>query len=345
MRRMSVQQSKRRSGPVTIRDVAARAGVSLGTVSNVLNHPHLVAEEKRRRVLEAIEELGFVRSSAARQLRGRRSHSIGVVVLDVANPFFTEVLRGIEDVLAANGYTILICSSDESPEREDYQLRVFEEKRVDGVIITPSSGSGARLGRLRQRGIPFVLLDSPALELESCWVAVDDVRGGYLAISCLIERGHRRIALLNGPEEIRQCADRLAGARSAMEEAGLDPDQLVVLSLGLQTAQEGDKVAERLLDIEPRPTAVFCVNDLVALGVLRRLRQAGVEVPGDMAVVGYDDIDVASIVKPELTSIRQPKYELGKVAAELLLEEVEAGPRHEHRHVLFEPELIVREST
>jgi LacI family transcriptional regulator len=214
---------------------------------------------------------------------------------------------------------------------------------VEGVLITPARRATAHLERLGQRGIPFVMLDSPSIDGESCSVAVDDVRGAELAIELLLARGHEHVAFLNGPTRIRQCADRRRGVLRALRQAGLERSALTEVTLRSQTPQEGDIAAARLLAASPRPTAVFCINDLVALGVLRRMRLEGLSVPSDMAVVGYDDIEVATIVLPELTSVRQPKNELGRVAAELLFSEIDDG-EHRHRQVLFEPELVVRES-
>ena len=199
----------------SIREVAKRAGVSLGTVSNVLNRPEIVSEETRRRVQQAIEEIGFVPNGSARQLRAGRSQHIGLVVLDVANPFFTEVARGVEDAANEAGYVVILCNSDDSLEKESHYLQVLEEQRTQGVLITPVQNDASYLQRLRQRGIAVVLLDRPSRIKDLCSVSVDDVRGGELAAMHLIEQGHQRIAFVHGPLTIRQCADRYRGVLRA----------------------------------------------------------------------------------------------------------------------------------
>lgn len=331
---------------VTIREIARLAQVSLGTVSNVLNNPKMVAPPTRARVLEAIEQTGFVRSTAAHQLRVGKSRTVGVVLLDIANPFFAEMVQGAEHVLRDKGYVLMVCSSDESTEREHRYLRVLEEHRVDGLLIAPVERDLKTVAALAGRGIPTVLLDRDAGSLDLCSVTVDDVRGGELAASHLIELGHEVIGLVNGPVSIRQCADRRKGARRALRRARHRPSTVLCeIAVSALTVDLGEEAVGPLLSSTPRPTAVMCANDLLALGVLKGLTNAGVGVPDDMALVGYDDVTFASMLSPALTSVRQPKYELGASAAELLLEETAESSRHEHRSVRFEPELVVRASS
>lgn len=330
----------------SIREVAKRAGVSLGTVSNVLNRPEIVAEETRERVKLAIEEIGFVRNGSARQLRAGTSQHIGLVVLDVANPFFTEVARGVEDLANQAGYAVILCNSDDSIEKETHYLQVLEEQRARGVLITPVQSDASYLQRLRQRGISVVLLDRPSRIKDLCSVAVDDVRGGELATAHLLEQGHERIAFVHGPLSIRQCADRRRGVHRALKAAGFDFEHaLVDITTAAQSAREGELVVEQLLEARVKPTAVFCANDLLALGVMRGLIKRGLSIPRDMAMVGYDDVEFASVLSTPLTSVRQPKYELGRTAAELLLDEAHNFADHQHKHIIYQPELIIRESS
>lgn len=328
----------------SVRDVAALAGVSVGTVSNVLNRPDLVAPGTAERVRQAIEQLGFVRNASARQLRAGDSRAVGAVVLDLANPFFAEVARGIEDRLAESGLVLALCSSHGSAATERRQLELLEEQRVLGVLITPLTLDTPDIAALRRRGTPVVLLDREDSKNEMCSVAVDDVRGGELAVSHLLELGHRRIGFLNGPLSIRQCAERREGGLRAVRKAGLDPaaviEEVTVRALNADGGEKGlqELAAERL------PSAVFCVNDLTALGVLRALRAQGKAIPQDAAVVGYDDVEFAAMLTTPLTSVRQPMYELGRAATELLLQEA-ADPSHCHEHIRFTPELVVRASS
>ena len=330
---------------VTIRDVANLAQVSLGTVSNVLNNPAAVATPTRNRVLEAINSTGFVRSTAAHQLRVGKSRTIGVVLLDIGNPFFAEMVRGAEHVLRERDYVLILCSSDESAEREQRYFRVLEEHRVDGLLISPVERDLEGTAQLVAHGIPTVLLDRDGSSRGLCSATVDDVRGAELAADHLFELGHRIIAFVNGPATIRQCIDRKEGARrSARRARHRGGARLSEVAVGALSIEQGEGAVAPLMALEPRPTAVMCANDLLALGVLRGLAAAGISVPDEMAVVGYDDVAFASMLSPSLTSVRQPKYELGVVAAELLLEEV-AGLPHEHRAIRFEPELVVRASS
>ena len=329
---------------VTIREVANLAQVSLGTVSNVLNNPLVVAPATRKRVLDAIDSTRFVRNTAAHQLRVGKSRTIGVVLLDIANPFFTEIVRGAEHVLREQDYALMLCSTDESAKREQRYFRVLEEHRVDGILVCPVDSDLESAVALVASGIPTVLLDRDGSSHGLCSAAVDDIRGAELAADHLFELGHQAIALVNGPATIRQCIDRKEGARRSVQRARCRSASLQEIVVGALTIDQGEAAVAALLAVEPRPSAVMCANDLLAFGVLRGLAAAGVAVPKEMAVVGYDDVVFASMLSPSLSSVRQPKYELGVAAAELLLEEVTGAP-HEHRAIRFEPELVVRASS
>jgi LacI family transcriptional regulator len=333
--------------PVSIREVAAHAGVSVATVSNVLNRPEIVAVSTRDRVHAAIRELGFVRNESARQLRAGRSRTIGLVVLDVANPFFTDLARGVEDEASKAGYAVILCNSDDQERKEKRYLEVLEEHRVQGVLITPVAGAGSRLARLQRRGTPVVLVDSRSASRGQCSVAVDDVLGGDLAVSHLLTTGHDRVAYLSGPPAIRQVADRREGALRALRRAGRDAADLQVIEAGGLNVGAGQKAGAEVaaLPAGARPTAVFCANDLIALGVLQEMTRNRIRVPEDISIVGYDDIDFAAAAAVPLTSVRQPRQQLGHTAARLLLDEAADGGTHQHRQVIFEPELVVRQST
>ena len=337
-----MSDDRRGAHRATIADVARQAEVSVGTVSNVLNRPDRVAPATLSRVRTVIEELDFVRNASARQLREGRVRAVGAVVLDIANPFFTEMSRGIEDRLSRDDYTLMLCSSDEDPGREARYLQLFAEQGVEGILVTPSRRTLDNLARIRKRGTDVVLLDhmSPLDDLAS--VAVDDVAGGRLAVDHLLAHGHRRIGFLNGPLSIRQCIDRRDGVIAGLLAAGLDPEEhLVEVGMDSLNANSGAKAMDDLLSAAgPRPTATFCVNDLTALGAMRRLRQLSVSVPDEMAVVGYDDVQFAAELTTPLTSVRQPMHEIGWTAADLLLNKGDGAP-----HVVFQPTLVVRESS
>jgi DNA-binding LacI/PurR family transcriptional regulator len=328
----------------SIKEVARQAGVSLGTVSNVLNRPEVVAETTRQRVLDTIAALGYVRNDSARQLRAGRSRTVAIVVLNVANPFFTDVVRGAEEAIEAAGSLAVVCNSGEDGARERRHLDLLEQQRVQGVLITPvDGGRDAELARLASRGIPVVLVDRGSGRRDRCSVAVDDVLGGRIAGDHLRERGHVAVAFAGGPMSIPQVADRHRGFTATLR-GHVDVRTVVTPTLSVAA---GRQAGAELADLDPgqRPTAIFCANDLLALGVLQEMTQRRIRVPRDIAILGYDDIDFAAAAAVPLSSVRQPREQLGRAAAELLLEEANRPDRHEHRHVLFQPELVVREST
>jgi len=331
---------------VSVRDVALLARVSVGTVSNVLNSPDKVAPSTVERVLRAIDELGFVRNDAARQLRAGRSRSIGLVVLDIGNPFFAEVARGAEDRAAKAGMTVLLGNSDESVVRETAHLDLFREQRVNGVLVTPASDDLALLRRLQAGGVPVILVDREVEGESFDSVAVDDVEGGRLAGSHLIDIGRRRIMFVGGPQSIPQVADRLEGARAAV--AACDGATIEVIERPALTVLQGRAAGEEILALpaDRRPDAVFAANDLLAVGLLQALAiLSDLRVPDDIALIGYDDIDFATATVVPLSSIRQPAHLIGSTAVDLLLRQI-ADPDGDHeRAVRFQPELVIREST
>lgn len=334
-----------KGSPTSVRDVAERAGVSIGTVSNVLNRPEKVSAGTAERVLRAIQELGFIRNDAARQLRAGSSRAIGLVVLDIRNPFFSELAIGAEDRARESGYSIILGNSDEKVDREGAYLDLFEEQRMQGVLISPFGDVESRLRRLRDRGTPAVLVDRSSASGGFSSVSVDDVAGGRLAAEHLIATGHRRIVFLGGPLDIRQVQDRLSGLQQV---AQLHPEVRIEILTGsslsiLEGRRLGELVAGRPAD--DRPDAVFAANDLMALGALQAFVMLGsLRVPDDIAIVGYDDIEFARGAVVPLTSVRQPAAQIGRTAVEMLLEEAEHGA-DPGQEIVFTPKLVVREST
>src|SRR5476649_761705 len=324
----------------SVKDVAALAGVSLGTVSNVLNSPDRVSVTTRARVRQAIVDLGFVRNESARQLRAGQSRVIAYVMLDGGNPFFTDVARGVEDIAEGADLSLFMCDSHQDIEREHAYLRRLEQQRVQGVLVTPVDPSDPALDDLRRRGTPVVLVDRTRSDSAQCSVSVNDTLGGRLAAEHLLDLGHRRIAFVGGPERIGQVRDRRNGVLAALESAGLPPESLVVVATDASTVDDGRGAGTRLagLDGRVRPTAAVCANDMVALGLLQRRVELGVAVPDDLAIIGYDDIEFAAAAAVPLTSVRQPRHELGRTAADLLLEETQDPQNHIHRQIEFEPD-------
>lgn len=328
----------------SIKDVAVHAGVSVGTVSNVLNHPSRVSSATVTRVQTSISELGFVRNDAARQLRAGESRTIALLVFDAANPFFTALARGAEDAATEEGYSVILANSSESQEREHSYLDLFEEQRVRGILVSPYGEVEERLSALKKFGIPSVLVDRVSEKQLFSSVSVDDHAGGSIAAKHLLSLGRTKLGFVGGPLEIPQVADRLQGAKDALR---LTPTAtLTVFETSATTVLEGRRAGEEIsaLPRDERPTALFAANDLVAIGLLQALVATGsLQVPEDIAIVGYDDIDFATSAIVPLTSIRQPSALMGETALKLLSEEA-LDPAQKPRRVVFQPELVIRDS-
>lgn len=328
----------------TVREVARLAGVSLGTVSNYLNDTKPVSATARTQIEAAIESLGFVPNTASRVMRGKRNTAIGFVIPDSGNPFFAEVARGVEDAALAAGLVIVVCNTHGDPVREQRYLRTLAEMRVTGVLVTPTGANDASLRTLRDGGATVVLLDHPHPELELAAIDVDDQLGGELAMQHLLDLGHRTLLFIDGHAGATQYEERYRGARRAIANAGLDPSILRRIETTGESAAARSAIGERVLQMTPRPAGIFAANDLIALAVQATLTRAGVRIPEDVALVGYDDIDLAQQAAVPLTTVRQPMYEIGQEAARLLLEGP-AGTSGSDQHVMFEPELVIRAST
>jgi LacI family transcriptional regulator len=333
------QRATRRA---TTKDVAERAGVSQGTVSNVLNHPEWVSEPKRKAVEQAIAELGFVRHEVARHLRTGYSQSIGVLLLDTDNPGFIHIARGVEDYAIERGWNVLIANSARDLERERAYLRVYAESRVAGVIVVPHDEFDEGLHDIRAGGMPVVVIDRLETGQGNISVGVDDLAGGRSAGEHLVALGHRHIAFAGDHTTATPVHDRMIGLRNAVTAAG---GSLDVLPTDL-SVDGGRVIGTELADLAPsrRPTAVVAAIDLIAFGLMQALVQHGVRVPDDVSLVGYDDVPFGKQLSVPLTSVRRPHYEMGAMAAELLLAVVSGRPPP-RRHIVFDPELVVRSST
>ena len=327
---------------VSLRDVAKAAQVSVGTVSNVLNRPEVVAPMTLARVQEIIKDLGFVPNGFARHLRSGHSRTLGLIVPDVANPFFTEVARGVEDAASKRDYAVFLCNSDESSAKEDRYVKVLIQQQVRGVLITPADVKADRLDLMRERGIAVTLLDRELKGRKQCSVSVDDVHGGQIAIEHLTGLGHTYIAWVSGPESIPQVADRGAGVAKAATVANAT---IETIRVPFMNAAKGEEAAKKIIELDKMPTAIFCANDLLALGVMRVLLENKIRIPEQVSILGYDDIAFAPSAAVPLSSIAQPSYQMGVTAADLLLNECEDGGSHEHQQIRFQPQLVERAST
>jgi LacI family transcriptional regulator len=332
-------------GPL-LRDVAERAGVATGTVSNVLHSPDKVAPATLARVQQAIADLGYVPNAAARQLSRGKSGSIGLLVLDARNPFFNELAAGVDEAADLMGLAVLLATSSERTDRERLYLDRFEQSRVDGILVTPVGSSIKQLRSIRDRGTPVVLLDRLATTPGFTSVAVDDIEGGGLAGQHLVDVGCRRIAFVGGPTSLEQVRNRLAGADRAVSAVGV---ALTHLPTTRMSADEGQRIGQQIAAMSPgeRPDGVFAANDLLALAILQTLLLAGIRVPDEVAVIGYDDISFAALAAVPLSSVRQPSYQMGRRAMELLAGVMQDGAAAQGplRQVVFMPELVARAST
>lgn len=328
--------------PVRIRDVARLAGVSVGTVSNVLNGRATVNESMSRRVNDAIDKLGYVPSDTARQLSTGHSKSLGLLVRSSYNSFFNALADAAEDEADARGYTLLLGGSSQRPDREAKYLDLFEAQRLRGVLIAPISGVTERVQRLRDHGTAVVLLGESGLARGFCSVRADTEMGGYIAARHLVQQGRRNILVVGGPEPV--VADRLAGAARATAEAGVRMSYMATDDL---TIEHGRRAASRVLALDPseRPDGIFAVNDFVAIGVQHELAQQGISIPADISMVGHDDIEFAASALVPLTSIRQPLPDMASAAVALCLREANEGVDHEHQERKFVPELVERHSS
>lgn len=332
------------SNRVTMSDVARQAGVSLMTVSRVINKKGDVSSETRQRVLEVISSLGYRPSAIARSLATKETSTIGLVVPDVSNAFFAEVTQGVEHLAYSRGYHVFLCNTEEDPQREVAVIQSLEEKRVDGLILCSS--------RLEEQKLMSVIANLPAVVLINRrlqtaqdsldTVNLDDEQCGRLAAGHLVKSGHKRIGMVSGPLTSYSGAGRRRGFLRALREAGIDPVDDWIKPC--QPSVEGGYEATRyLLNTHPQLTALFCFNDLVAVGALQACDELKRRVPEDLAIVGHDDIPVAALVSPALTTCRVPRYELGARAVNALLERLRDCPGN-CSQIVLQPELVIRES-
>jgi len=328
---------------VTIRDVAERAGVSVATVSHVLNGTRRVAPATAARVRRAMEELGYQPNGVAQSLRKRTTYAIGVLVSDITNPFFATLVRGVEDAAIEAGYSVIVCNSDEDPKKEDMYIRALWRRRIDGMIIAPTrDGTSPAIQELAKKKIPFVFVDRKAKGVEVPAVLSDNVGGAYQATKYLIEHGHRRIGIILGIPGSTTTEERLAGYRRALEEAGIPFSEKLVVWGGYRV-NNGRVATEQLLSLPNPPTAIFSTNNLMTVGVLQELVCRRKQIPKEIAVIGFDDLEWFNLICPPLTVIAQRPYEIGRQSFRLLLEQF-AKPEEAFQELRIPVKLIQRQS-
>lgn len=327
----------------TIKDVAAIAGISYTTVSHVLNRTRPVSEAVRKKVEAAIVQLDYVPSAVARSLKAKATATIGLLIPNGINPYFAELARGIEDYCERNGFCVILCNSDDNPDKQRSYLRVLLEKRVDGLIVSSVGGGDSVLEGLSAVRTPLVIVDRDLDGVTADLVRIDHELGAYLATSHLLSLGHRHIACICGPVQTSVAKMRLAGYYRAMQEAAVDVPESWVVESDF-TGHSGYCAAVKLLEQDP-PTAIFAANDMVGIGVLRAAAERNVRVPADLSVIGFDDIQMSQYVYPALTTVGQSILQLGERAAEVLLRRISARGETPVEHLIVAPSIVLREST
>ncbi len=328
----------------TIRDVAKLAEVAPITVSRVINDSGYVSQETKVRVEAAIETLGYVPNMLGPSLRFKQTMTLAMIVTDIANPFWTTVTRGVEDVAQANGYSTILCNTDEFDEKQDQYLQMLLRRRIDGILLVPASSSPDPIGLIQKQAIPVVVLDRKIPNVEVDFVRADSEKGAYQLAEHLISNGHRQFTILAGPQTVSTSVDRVTGFCLALSDAGLDAGDTQV-SWGNFSQESGYEMAKEALTIDPKPTALFAVNNFVAIGALQALKEKNLRVPEDIAIVTFDDIPLAFTYDPFLTVATQPAREMGKQAVSLLLERIKGEANRSWQEIILPTELIIRTSS
>jgi LacI family transcriptional regulator len=327
-----------------MRDVAERARVSTSTVSHVLNGTRKVSEATRDGVLAAIEELGYQPNLLAKSLKTRKTFTIGLLISDIQNSFFTSVVRGVEDIALSRGYHLFLCNTDEDAAREDEYITELAKKRVDGLIVASSAPRHDHARRLRTENIPFVFMDREVEGVDADVIRADNYLGMELIAEHLVGQGHERIGMISGPLDKASGYERYRGLHAALASLGMDLEDSLVRFGDFRTAS-GHAGASELLRRSPPPTALVTANNQMTLGALIAIQEMGLRIPNDISVVGFDDPEWAPLVSPPLTTLAQPTYQMGVGAIQLLLDRIEGNPDRKASKLLLEPWLIVREST
>ncbi|AEG15214.1 LacI family transcriptional regulator [Desulfofundulus sp. TPOSR] len=329
---------------VTIKDIARKAGVSYATVSRALNNRPEVSEKTRREIQRLAAEMGYKPNAIARGLVTRETLTLGLVIPDITNPFFPEVARGVEEAASEAGYSVFLCNTNWDVDKERTYIELLEEKRVDGLILASVTEDEGYLAELLSRKTPVVLINRILDQVDTNYVAIDNVKGAQQAVEHLISLGHRRIAYVGGLEHVESTTERLHGYRLALAINNI-PFEEELVRYGSFKKESGYENALSLLSLPEPPTAIFAANDILALGVIQAIKERGLKVPENVAVVGFDDIPFAAYAEVNLTTVAQPKYTMGEMAAKILIDEIRKGPSPEKKHIVLPPTLVIRASS
>ncbi|MDX1413140.1 MAG: LacI family DNA-binding transcriptional regulator [Candidatus Promineifilaceae bacterium] len=328
----------------TIRDVAKRAGVATMTVSRVINDSGYVSEATRAKVEEAITELGYVPNMLGPSLRFNQTNTLAIVLADITNPFWTTLARGVEDAAHENGYNVILCNTDESPEKQDQYLTMLLKRRIDGILLAPAGSRKESVDQIQKQGVSVVLIDRYVPDATVDIIRGDSVGGAYQVVQHLIQQGHRHIAVLAGPKDVSTASDRVTGYRQAIRDAKIEIGSEAIY-WGNFTHDSGYSQTKQALTADQRPTAIFATNNFIATGALKALYEADLRVPDDISLAAFDDFLDNATYDPFLTVVTQPSYDMGYKATELLLDRLDGDGTEEYRHILLPTKLIVRRSS
>ncbi|MBI5032709.1 MAG: LacI family DNA-binding transcriptional regulator [Chloroflexi bacterium] len=328
---------------VNIRDVAKRAGVSAITVSRVINNSGAVNSATRERVNQAIEELGYVPNTLAKSFRSKQTSLIALVLSDITNPFWTTIARGVEDTAEKNGFHVILCNTDENPEKEANYINVLLQRRVDGIIIASTINDKNRFLMLKRHALPCVLLDRRVDGFKCDTVVSDGREGARKMTEHLIRRGYHRIAIVAGPPTISTAQERVEGYCQALRENQVPIDEGLIVR-GSYRQDNGYESVKQLLKSDPRPQAIFAGNNFIAVGALHAIRELGLRIPEDVALAGFDDIPQGTLISPALTVVSQRAYEMGVAAAQSLITRLSGKYRGKAREIVLATDIIIRES-
>lgn len=327
----------------TIYDVAKEAGVSIATVSNAINGKGKVSKKKREEILQVMERLNYQPSVIASALMGKRTYTIGLLIPDVSNPFFSEIARTVEDLAHSEGYSVIVCSTDNRDERVEKYVRLLEQKNVDGILIGTGVESAEMLSLLAEKSFPIVMIAREAAGIAVHSVLTDDFRGGELAAQYLLSQGHRKMAILSENIKVSSSFERVRGFRFGLFEAGITLGAEDILSCE-SNIKDGKRAAAAMISQDDRPTALFCCNDLLAIGALQAAKELELSVPAELSIIGFDDTILSTVTNPTLTTIAQPMDQMVKLAFDLLIGSLDNADDIKQR-IVMQPQLVIREST
>lgn len=330
-----------------MKDIAKKCGVSITTVSRALRDKEDISRETKDRILKVAKEMEYTANVPARVLAGGRSNTIGLIVADNSNPYFAKLILGVDEIAKKNKFGVILYNTSEDPELEIQGYRMLSEKRVDGLIITSIRSGEAPLISLQEKGVPFVLLNRYIENFNTDWVKSDNTYGAYHLTRLLCSLGHKRILHVTGSEEISSVRERLAGYKKALSEFSIDFDPGLILHCDLKMDGAYQCTRQALAAMKPLPTAIFAYSDMIAVGVMKTIHENRLKIPGDIALVGYDNIDYSEFLEPSLTTVDQFAYEIGQKGTEILLEKI-FQPKEapwEEKHVTIQPEVIIRGSS